>query len=114
MAVRAAREKTEPQRPVGIPGEDLGQQGRCLVVPHHEVIPDLGVDRAPGVTEMSVDHPGLVLLVVVHPELDSGLLHDAKVTPHRSGSYPGLGCGSEKHDLSWPKTAGVGSSMTTE
>ena len=116
MRVRTARKEAETQFPGGRSVENLGQDRGRVVVAHDKEITGLRVHGNPGVAEMAVHDTGLILLVVVDPNLHAGLaachgLHD---TAHLSGWKPGLATGSEKHDRNSAKVDGVPSGKTTE
>lgn len=114
VAFGAAGHDTQLKPAVLFSSQHFGQAGRDLVVAHDQVVAGMGVDGYMGVAEVAVHDARLVLLVVVHPQLDSSLGHSFQVTAQRSGRYPGLSTGSEKHDRRPSKLAAVASGKTIE
>jgi hypothetical protein len=88
MRIRTAGQESELELASGRALEHLGEHRRGFVVTDDEIIPRARIHRDPGVAKVAVDDPRLVLLVVVHPQLESRLagLHRIYVKGHRSAS----------------------------
>jgi len=82
VAVGPARQDTEAKGSIGVTGQHLGQRRSHLIVANHEVIPWVRVEGKPGVAKVPGDDPGLVLLVIIDPQLDHrlGCFHDDHAT----------------------------------
>jgi hypothetical protein len=59
---------------VGLAAPYLGQRRSHLVVTDNQVIPGMRIERKPRVAKVPGHYAGLVLLVIVYPELDHRLL----------------------------------------
>jgi hypothetical protein len=70
-----ARQQPEAQGTRPTAAEHLGQSWLDLVVTHHQVVAWPGIERDPSMAEVRVDDTGLVLPVIIDPQLDLRLLH---------------------------------------
>ncbi len=73
MAVGPSRQESQAEFAVRRSGEHLGQDRWRVVVTNHEVVAGARIDRQPRVPKVRVDDTGLILLVVVHPQLNRRL-----------------------------------------
>lgn len=77
--VRVVRRRTgqHPQSQLArlAPAQDLSQRRLDVVVTDDEVVARLRVDGESGMTKVGVDDTGLVLLVVIDPQLDRRTFH---------------------------------------
>ena len=75
VGLRGTREETKQEFPVGLPAEHFGEHWWGLIVAHHQVIARMRIDRHSSVPKVPVYNPGLVLLMVVDPQVDGGTPH---------------------------------------
>lgn len=75
-AARCRSGKHSQSKPAALaPGEHFCQSRLDLVIADDEEVPWTGIDRDAGVAKMGMGHARLVLLVVIHPQLNGGVLH---------------------------------------
>jgi hypothetical protein len=65
--------KPQVQRARAISVDNFGEHRRGVVVADDEIVAGMGIKRYPSMPKVCVDQSGLVLLVVVHPQLHGGL-----------------------------------------
>jgi len=62
-------QQPETELATGVPGEDFGQHTRDINLADDQPVSALRVKRQAGMAQMGVDHPGLVLGMVINPQL---------------------------------------------
>lgn len=92
MACRRAGKDPQPDRAIAVAADDEREGGRDLVVTNDEVVARMRVEWNPSVPKVPGHDAGLVLLMVVDPQLDRRLLlHDDKGRPGGYRVEPAVG-----------------------
>lgn len=63
-------QEAEPQRTTWTTTHNFRQHRRSLIVAHYQIVSHLGIHGNSGVAKMAVHDTRLILLVIVHPQLD--------------------------------------------
>jgi hypothetical protein len=79
VAGRWAGEQLQAESARRVPRDYPSESGFDLVVTDNEIVARLGVNRHSGMAQVSMHNPRLILLVVIHPQLHSWLIHASSI-----------------------------------